>query len=137
VNLLFALMVIVWVFSVIDVLTTDAAEVRSLPKWAWIAIVVVGFVVGAVAWLLVGRPARPGPGGGRPDARARRERGAAPARPAPRPSAPRRVRRAEHAEEVTDIEARIAERDRLLARWAEEDRAKRDDTGAGDVDGPV
>ncbi|HEY6501568.1 MAG TPA: hypothetical protein VIZ20_19210 [Streptosporangiaceae bacterium] len=38
---------------------TPSGEFRRLPKSAWIAFVVVTFVIGAVVWLAVRRPARP------------------------------------------------------------------------------
>ena len=43
-------------FCLLDVITTDASEVRHLPKFAWILLVVLINPVGGIAWLLVGRP---------------------------------------------------------------------------------
>ncbi|GAB2460014.1 PLD nuclease N-terminal domain-containing protein [Jatrophihabitans fulvus] len=56
----------VWIFCVIDTLTTPAEQVRNLPKLAWVAIVVLLFEIGALAWLIAGRPwgaKAPTPGG--------------------------------------------------------------------------
>jgi phospholipase D-like protein len=50
----------VWLFCLFDVLTTDEADVRHLPKFAWILIVLLGFWLGVAVWLLFGRP-RPDP----------------------------------------------------------------------------
>jgi hypothetical protein len=74
----------VWLFALFDVLTTDEADVQRLPKFAWLVVVLLGFDIGAIIWLIFGRPrvfggggrspygTRPlggGPrGGGRPDA---------------------------------------------------------------------
>lgn len=51
----------VWVYSLIDVLTTDEALVRNLPKWGWFLVVLLfGEVgVGPLLWFVAGRP-RPG-----------------------------------------------------------------------------
>jgi Phospholipase_D-nuclease N-terminal len=45
-----------WVFCLIDVITTDELICRNLPKGWWILVVVVLFDVGAVLWLVAGRP---------------------------------------------------------------------------------
>jgi len=106
-----------WVYCIIDVAMSDTAQVRNLPKWAWLAIVVLLWVLGGVLWWLIGRPHRTTElGGGE-----RRERmGVA------RPTIPRRPRapQVDKPEDESVIRARIEERDRLLARWAEEDRGK-------------
>jgi hypothetical protein len=48
-----------WVYCLVDVALTPSSEFRRLPKSAWIAFVVVTFVIGAVIWLAVRRPAQP------------------------------------------------------------------------------
>lgn len=45
-----------WLFCLLDVITTDEAQVRNLPKMAWVLIVIFLFEIGAVAWLIAGRP---------------------------------------------------------------------------------
>lgn len=45
-----------WLFSLLDVLTSDEREVRLLPKSVWLLIVLLGFVFGAILWTLAGRP---------------------------------------------------------------------------------
>ena len=50
--LLFAL----WLFCLFDVITTDESLVRNLQKTWWILIVLVLFDIGAVLWLVAGRP---------------------------------------------------------------------------------
>jgi hypothetical protein len=56
----------VWVYSLLDVLTSDETRVRNLPKWAWFLVVLLfgELLVGALLWFVAGRPqgaaARPG-----------------------------------------------------------------------------
>jgi hypothetical protein len=45
-----------FVFCVIDVIQTPEGQMRNLPKVAWLLIVLVFPLVGAVAWLAAGRP---------------------------------------------------------------------------------
>lgn len=52
------------IYSLLDVATTPSASVRNMPKWAWIALIVIGsFYIGPIAWLVAGRPKRRGRGG--------------------------------------------------------------------------
>ena len=44
-----------WVFCLIDVITTDESQCRNLQKTWWVPIVVLLFDVGAVLWLVAGR----------------------------------------------------------------------------------
>ncbi|MGI8328434.1 PLD nuclease N-terminal domain-containing protein [Actinomadura scrupuli] len=55
----------VWLYCLFDVLTTDEAEIRGLPKFGWFLVVLLTMNLGAIAWLLFGRPrdARIGPDG--------------------------------------------------------------------------
>ena len=46
------------VYCVIDAFQTPEADMRSLPKMAWIIVVLLFPVIGPVAWLLFGRPTR-------------------------------------------------------------------------------
>jgi hypothetical protein len=63
----------VWIFCIIDVITTPESQCRNLPKLAWLFIVILLVDIGSVAWLVAGRtwngqplrplagtPARPG-----------------------------------------------------------------------------
>ncbi|MGH3194076.1 MAG: PLD nuclease N-terminal domain-containing protein [Streptosporangiaceae bacterium] len=47
-----------WLYCLADAILTPAAECRGLSKPAWIAVISVTFIVGAIAWLVAGRPAR-------------------------------------------------------------------------------
>lgn len=46
----------IWIYCLLDVLRTDASEIRHLPKAGWVAIVFFGFVIGSILWLVDGRP---------------------------------------------------------------------------------
>ena len=55
-----------WLYCLTDAILTPAPECRGLSKPAWIAVIAVTFIVGALAWLIVRRPVhdsvRPVPG---------------------------------------------------------------------------
>jgi hypothetical protein len=44
-----------WIFCLIDVITTPEGECRNLPKVAWVLIVLFFFDVGSIVWLVAGR----------------------------------------------------------------------------------
>ena len=45
-----------WIWALVDCISSDSAMVRNLPKLAWLVIVVLLFDIGAILWLLLGRP---------------------------------------------------------------------------------
>jgi Phospholipase_D-nuclease N-terminal len=45
----------VWIFCIIDVITTPDTECRNLPKIAWLLIVILLVDIGSIAWLVAGR----------------------------------------------------------------------------------
>lgn len=45
-----------WIWALLDCIATDSAMVRNLPKLAWIILVLILPAIGALAWLLLGRP---------------------------------------------------------------------------------
>ena len=47
-----------WLYCLTDAILTPAAECRGLPKPAWVAIITVTFIGGAIAWLIVRPPVR-------------------------------------------------------------------------------
>lgn len=49
-----------WVFSLVDVISSDEGAIRHLPKVWWLLIVLFFPFAGSVAWLVAGRPAGPG-----------------------------------------------------------------------------
>jgi hypothetical protein len=48
--------VIFWLWAIFDSLTADGSRIRSLPKWAWVVLVLLFLEFGALAWVLFGRP---------------------------------------------------------------------------------
>jgi len=58
-------LIAVWIYCIFDVISTDEILVRSLPKMAWLIIVVILPSIGSIAWLALGRPVFAGwrPGG--------------------------------------------------------------------------
>lgn len=49
-----------WIFCILDVISTDEVLVRNIPKLFWLAIVIFLPDVGSIAWLILGRPAGAG-----------------------------------------------------------------------------
>ncbi|QFZ24414.1 PLD nuclease N-terminal domain-containing protein [Saccharothrix syringae] len=47
-----------WLFCLIDVITTDDGDARNLPKVAWLLVVLFFPLVGSITWLVAGRPVR-------------------------------------------------------------------------------
>jgi hypothetical protein len=46
------------VFCVIDLIQTPDDEIRNLPKWGWLILIILLPLVGSIAWLVAGRPVR-------------------------------------------------------------------------------
>lgn len=84
-----ALLVVgLYVYVLIDLATAKGDDVRGLPRLVWLLVILVIPVVGAITWLVFGRP-RPvadGPGLGARLGQGLPSRG--PARERPRPVAP-------------------------------------------------
>lgn len=104
-----------WIWALVDAITTQSSDCRNLPKAAWIILVIILFGIGAVLWLLLGRP----------------NKHWRPATPGDY-SAPRRVVGAEDrtgfGPAITD--RRSAELDRRLAEW-EANQSRPSAIGAG------
>ena len=101
-------------YSLLDVATTPGDQVRTLPKAAWVVLIIVFPLLGSVGWLFAGRPQqRPG---GLPY---KGNRGAHPAgrQQLPPDDDPEFLRRADKA---------MAEDKDLLAKW-EADLKRRED----------
>jgi hypothetical protein len=45
-----------WIWALLDVIATDASMCRNLPKPMWIILVLILPDIGAIIWLLLGRP---------------------------------------------------------------------------------
>jgi phospholipase D-like protein len=44
-----------WIFCIIDVITTDESQMRNLPKMVWLLIVLLLPDLGSILWLVAGR----------------------------------------------------------------------------------
>ncbi|SDP02880.1 Phospholipase_D-nuclease N-terminal [Nakamurella panacisegetis] len=45
-----------WIFCVVDVIMTPDGATRNLPKMLWLLLVIFLFEIGAIIWLIAGRP---------------------------------------------------------------------------------
>ena len=52
------LVLAVVIYCLVECIQTPSDEVRNLPKWAWIIMIVVLDVIGCAAWFFAGRPKR-------------------------------------------------------------------------------
>ena len=52
------LLLVVWVWAILDVVVAERHAVRNLPKLLWLVIVLLFQALGAVAWVAFGRPNR-------------------------------------------------------------------------------
>jgi Phospholipase_D-nuclease N-terminal len=48
-----------WIFCIIDVITTDESQMRNLPKLVWLLLVLVLIDLGSLLWLVAGRVWQP------------------------------------------------------------------------------
>ena len=55
----FILLVLLYLYCLLDAISADAERVRNLPKPAWIVIVLFFPDVGSIMWLVAGRPRGP------------------------------------------------------------------------------
>lgn len=50
---------VVWVYALFDALSAPARECRYLPKLLWVLLILALLHIGAVMWLVLGRPRAP------------------------------------------------------------------------------
>jgi phospholipase D-like protein len=55
-GILFLAALAVWLYCLLDAVSSDRTQVRRLSKGAWFAVVLLLFLPGALAWLVWGRP---------------------------------------------------------------------------------
>lgn len=53
---LFLVFLVLWLYTLLDVVTSYEAGVRNLPKTAWFFVVLLTMEIGVVLWWLAGRP---------------------------------------------------------------------------------
>jgi hypothetical protein len=52
---------VLWLYCLIEAITSNEGDVRNLPKLGWIFLVLLFPFVGSIAWLVAGRPQRDRP----------------------------------------------------------------------------
>lgn len=52
---------VLWLYCLIEAISSQEGEVRNLPKLGWVVIVLLFPFVGSIAWLVAGRPQRARP----------------------------------------------------------------------------
>lgn len=111
------------IFALIDIITRDEGQVRFLPKWVWLLLVVFLPFIGTVLWFAIGREYS-GAGLSMPRLqRAERAPRTQPQAYAPPPAAPSDTR---------TTEQQIADLDREIEEWRlREEIAKRKQEGEG------
>ena len=45
-----------YIYAMLDLMRAPSQEVRLLPKWLWVVVVLFIFLLGPVMWLVLGRP---------------------------------------------------------------------------------
>lgn len=103
-----------WIWAILDVIATDSALCRNLPKGMWLILVLLLPDIGALAWLLLGRPER---GSWRPGSTDY----ATPRRPVGLEDDPR------YSPTPAVTDRRSAELDRQLDEWEAEQQRKSED----------
>ena len=130
------LLIALWLFALFDVIATDAALCRNLPKMVWLLVVLFLPDIGSLAWLMLGRPEKAGwrPG----DTTIRTERRVLgpedstrwPARALDAPSVPRE----EHMAEIdAELDRRIEAH--RLQEWEDELRRREEALRRRETDG--
>lgn len=62
------LLALLVIYCLIEVAQADPDRVRTLPRWLWVALIILLPGVGAIGWLIAGRPRRTQPPPTRPRA---------------------------------------------------------------------
>lgn len=114
------LLIALWAYCIFDVISTEEALIRNMPKVLWLIVVILLPTIGAVAWLLLGRPAGAG----------LRPGDTSPYRPAPR-AAPRPLA----PDDDPSFLARLDEETRRLRAWEDDLRRREEDLRRNDDDG--
>jgi uncharacterized membrane protein YgcG len=55
-GLFFLISLIFWLWALFDSATSEPARVRLLPKLLWFVVILLLFEIGALAWVVFGRP---------------------------------------------------------------------------------
>jgi hypothetical protein len=119
------------VFCLIDCVQSDDHRIRNLPKWAWIVLIILLPIVGAVVWLVGGRPTRAGAG---------RAASAPPTKTAGYPTyeqPPRRPRAPDDDPEfLRSLKKANTEHEDMLRKWREDLKRREDELRKDDESKP-
>jgi len=114
-------------FCLLDVITTDSADIRNLPKIAWVLIVFIN-PIGGIAWIIAGRPQDSSRVGGMPykgnRGTARRQH---PSAGFPEYERPRGLAPDDDPEFLADLKRSNSEHERMLGSWEEDLRKREED----------
>ena len=110
------------VFCLIDCVQSDEHRIRNLPKWAWVVVIILLPILGAVIWLFAGRPTRASAGREAPRPSGRTAGFPGYQRPTSRPTAPD-----DDPEFLRSLKKRNTEHDDLLRKWEEDLKRREDD----------
>jgi hypothetical protein len=112
--------------ALISCLSAEKDEIRALPRFAWVLLILFFPLIGAIAWFLAGRPVRPEQPGGlpRPGSSAERDR-------------PRQVAPDDDPEFLRSLAEEQSKQDRkMFERWEEDLRRREDDIRRKETDEP-
>lgn len=56
--LIIALPIIFTIYTLVDCAGTDAAQIRNLPKWGWLLLIIMFGIIGSIGYWVAGRPTR-------------------------------------------------------------------------------
>jgi hypothetical protein len=116
-SLVGVLLLLFWIWALLDCIATDSAMCRNLPKTMWIVLVLILPDIGALAWVLLGRPEKASWRPGSTDY-------AAPRRPVGVEDSPR------YSASPTISDRRSEELNRELERWEREQKERAQPTSA-------
>ena len=124
--LFYAIPIVLAIFAIVDCVQTPDDEVRGLPRFAWLVLILFFPIIGPVAWLIAGR-ARDG---------AERQRVAWPAGPGSRaPDLQRPTRRVVAPDDDPEFLSQLGrsnrDHDALLKQWERDLRRREDDLRGG------
>jgi len=117
------LIIALMIFALVNIITRDDSQVKFMPKWVWVILVVLLPLIGSVLWFALGREYD---GGGPRMPRMPRTQGA----PRTQPQAPPAP---VHPVDTRTTEQQIADLDREIEEWRlrEEIEKRRRESGEG------
>jgi hypothetical protein len=116
-GIVFVVLFLFWLWALLDCIATDSSLCRNLPKPVWIILVLILADIGALVWLLLGRPEKSSWRPGSTDY-------SAPRRPVGIEDSPR------YGSTPAVTDRRSAELDEQLAQWEREQAAAKRAGGA-------